>query len=607
MTAAMTAPMRNPASVAPELRDATRACRKALLGVAAASGLINLLMLTGPLFMLQVYDRVLPSRSIPTLVGLGMLALVMFALQGLLDTLRGRILVRIGRSLDEGLSPRLFDAAMRSAVQTGVPGHGLQALRDLDSVRSFVSSIGLASFFDLPWTPFYVAICFLFHPWLGSAVLLGACVLCLLALLTEVTTRAPSREAVTLVTARRLLADAACRNAPLLQALGMRQRMAERWSNENAAYLDRQQRMSDIMANLGSLSRTIRLVMQSSILGLGACLVINQEATGGVILAATILSSRALAPVELAIANWRSFLVARQSWGRLSEVLQLVPCEAVRTALPPPRQTVRLAAVSLTPPGSASVVLHDVSFMLAAGRALGVIGPSGSGKSSLARALVGVWKPARGVIRIDGATLDQWPADVLGRSLGYLPQEVELFAGTVAQNISRFATDDDSASVVLAAQTAGVHEIILRLPDGYETQVGEGGVLLSGGQRQRIALARALYGQPFFLVLDEPSSNLDAAGENALTAAIGAIRARGGIVVVIAHRPHALLAVDDVLVLNEGRVQAFGPRAQVLGQMAPPAATGAVPAQPVNLPAKRPATIAASKGRQALETRKTGS
>jgi ATP-binding cassette, subfamily C, type I secretion system permease/ATPase len=561
--------------MAGELRAAIRAFRGALVGVGIATGLINVLSLAGPLFMLQVYDRVLPSRSVPTLVGLALLVLVLFAFQGLLDLLRGRILLRIGRGLDEKLSPRAFEIVMRSPLQARPAGEGLQSVRDLDSVRSFVSSVGLTAFFDLPWMPLYVAVCFLFHPLMGFAVLFGALGICSLTLLTEALTRGPSLVSVALATSRRKLAEAARRNAALLQALGMRARMTEQWMKANDAYLQSQQTANDMVAGLGSLSRVLRIIMQSAVLGVGAYLVINQEATAGVMLAATILSARALAPVELAIANWKAFVTARQSWRRLSEALIAVPKEQEWIALPPPARNLRLTSITVVPPGMGAAALHDVSFTLVAGNALGVIGPSGSGKTSLARALVGVWKPVRGTIRLDGATLDQWSPDALGRFVGYLPQEVELFEGTVAQNIARFEADAEPGRLIAAATAAGVHDVILRLPQGYKTEVGEGGTLLSGGQRQRIALARALFGDPFLVVLDEPNSNLDALGEQALTKAIGAVRARGGIAVVIAHRPSAVAAVDHILVLNEGRLRAFGARDQILQQVAQPAPAAA--------------------------------
>jgi ATP-binding cassette subfamily C protein len=559
-----------------ELRAAVGAHRHALVGVGITSGLINILALTGPLFMLQVYDRVLPSRSVPTLVGLALLALALFAFQGLLDTMRGRVLVRIGRGLDESLSPRVFDALMQQPLRARSARADVQSIRDLDNVRSFMSSMGLTAFFDLPWVPAYIAVCVLFHPWIGVAVLVGAAIICSLALMTESMARVPSRESVSLGASRMALAESARRNAALLQALGMRKRVAAMWARGNDTYLEKQQQTSDVIVGFGSISRVLRMVVQSGVLGVGAYLVINQQSTAGVILAAAVLSARALAPIELAIANWRPFLAARQSWRRLAELLAAIPVEVEAIGLPSPSRDLRLVAVTLVPPEGNSAVLHDVSFKLEAGSALGIIGPTGSGKSTLARALVGVWTPARGVIRLDGATLDQWNHETLGRCIGYLPQEVDVFEGTVAQNIARFEPETDPQALIAAAKAAGVHEVILRLPQGYKTQVGEGGALLSGGQRQRIALARALYRDPFLVVLDEPNSNLDAPGEQALTKAIRGIRDRGGIVVVIAHRPSAVAAVEHVLVLNEGRVQAFGERDVVLRHVIQnPAAAGA--------------------------------
>ena len=553
-----------------ELRDAVRANRTALVSAAAASGLINILMLTGPLFMLQVYDRVLPSHSIPTLVGISLFALTLYVFQGVLEAARARLLLRIGLALEARLSPRVFSLVMRNAAQND-GAEQLQPLRDLDTIRGFFSSFGLSALFDLPWVPLYVAICSLFHPWLGCAVLIGALALCAVTLLTEGVTRAPTLALTALAARRQQLAESARRNAGIISALGMRGRMAERWSAENSGYLRRQQAITDLSAGFGSASRILRLMLQSAVLALGALLVIGQEASAGVIIAATIITSRALAPIEVAIANWRAFVATRQSWHRLADALAAAPVEPARVPLPAPRQSLRVTALSIMPPGSEAVALHEVGFALSAGTALGIIGPSGSGKSSLARVLAGVWKPARGVIRLDGATPDQWSPDALGRSIGYLPQEVELFAGTVADNIARFEKDADPAHLIAAAKTAGVHEMILRLPNGYETQVGDAGTLLSGGQRQRVALARALYGDPFLVILDEPNSNLDARGEQALTGAIGAVRARGGIAIVIAHRPSAVRAVDHVLILNEGRMQAFGARDKILGNQMQPA------------------------------------
>jgi PrtD family type I secretion system ABC transporter len=552
-----------PAST-PELRDTVKACRPALIGVAIESSLINLLMLTGPLFMLQVYDRVLPSGSVPTLIGLFSLAAVMYAMQGVLDVMRSRILTRLGRLFDERLSPRIFDSIVQATLRNGVNVDTLQAGRDLDTVRFFIASPGLAALFDLPWIPLYVGICFLFHPLMGLAVLIGAAFLCAIAWFAEVAARAPTRELVALASARRRIAEATRRNAALILALGMRGKMAARWAHDNDAYLDMLQYGADLTGSFGSLSRSFRMLLQSAVLGVGAYLVIEQQATPGVMLAATILTIRALAPVEMAIANWKNFIAAQQSWFNLSEILAQSPPASEPVLLPPPERELRCTSVSLTAPSSGNVILHDVSFTLAAGAALGIVGPSGSGKSSLGRTLVGAWKPARGVIRLDGSTLDQWNSDALGRRIGYLPQDVELLAGSVAENIARFDPSPDPEDLIAAATAADVMDLIRMLPDGFDTQVGEGGALLSGGQRQRIALARALYGNPFLVVLDEPNSNLDAQGETALIRAIARVRQRRGIAIVITHRPSVLVAVDSILVLNGGRVQSIGPRDAIL-------------------------------------------
>lgn len=551
-------------SGADELRGAFRGARGALAGLALASGAQNILMLVGPLFMLQVYDRVLPSRSVPTLIGLGLLALVMFCLLGVLDAMRSRILTRIGRAWHEQIGARVYDTILQSALQTGNIANGIQPLRDIETLRSFIAGIALTALFDLPWMPLYVGICFLFHPLIGVAVLIGALLLCVLTLMTELLTRGPTQQLVAVAGSRQAIAETALRNAVVVHALGLRGRMADRWANEGEGFLDAQQKMTDVASGFGSLSRTFRIALQSAMLGLGAYLVIQQEATAGVMLAATILSVRALAPVELAIANWRSFLGARQAWKRLSDLLSAIPLTRNKMQLAPPSALLRVTSLSLVPPGSQAAVLHEATFSVAAGTVLAVIGPSGSGKSSLARALVGAWTPARGTIRLDGASLAQWESDALGRHIGFLPQDVALFPGTVAQNIARFEPNPDPEKLRKAAREAGVHHLILRLPNGYETEVGDGGALLSGGQRQRIGLARALYNDPFLVVLDEPNANLDGEGENALTAAVRRIKARRGIVVVIAHRPSALQNTDYMLVLNEGRVQGFGPTMSLL-------------------------------------------
>ncbi len=566
-----------------ELSAALAACRKAFIGVALFSALLNILYLTGSFYMLEVYDRVLPSRSVPTLVGITLLALVLFGFQGVLDIVRSRLLVRVGSALDGAVSARVHHVLMKLPLK-GAGSQGLQPLRDLDQVRSFLSTVGPAALFDLPWMPLYLAICYLFHPLIGIVATAGGLILVAVALLTEIMTRKPSAEAAFHAGGRNSLAEANRRNTEAVHAMGMAGRLGALWSDCNQNYMAAQQRAADIAAGFGGLSKVLRMALQSGVLGVGAWLVINQQATAGIIIASSILTSRALAPIELAISQWRGFVAARQSWRRLNILLDKIPAEPKRLALPRPEHSLSVEAVSIVPPGTQRVVVQDVAFQLKAGQGLGIIGPSASGKSSLARILVGVWTSVRGGVRIDGAALDQWSSEALGPHIGYLPQDMELFAGTVAENIARFEPRAPAPAIIAAATAAGVHELILGLPEGYETQIGEAGAALSAGQRQRIGLARALYGDPFLVVLDEPNASLDSEGDEALTHAILGVRARGGIVVVIAHRPSALAGVDTLLVMQAGRMAAFGPKETVLKQALRPAPV-AVPA-PVSTPVR---------------------
>jgi ATP-binding cassette, subfamily C, bacterial PrsD len=446
---------------------------------------------------------------------------------------------------------------------SGAREAGLQPLRDLDTVRSFLSGMGPSALFDLPWLPLYLVICFAFHPLIGCTALGGAIVLVLITVLTEAMTGARGKE-VTLLAARRSeLAAASRRNAEAIVAMGMVENLTGRWNAANREYLLRSRRISDTATGLGAIAKVARMTLQSAVLAAGAWLVINQQATAGIIIAGSILSARALAPVDSAIAHWRSFVAARQGWQRLKVLLARMP-EKSPTRLEDPVRRLTVEGLTVVPPGASQVVVKDISFELEAGKGLGIIGPSGSGKSSLARALVGLWPATRGAVRLDGATFDQWSDEVIGRRIGYLPQDVELFAGTIAQNIARFEPEASPQAIIAAATRAGIHELIVNMRDGYDTQIGEQGCVLSAGQAQRVALARALFGDPFLVVLDEPNSNLDHDGDEALAQAIAAVRARGGIVVVVAHRPVALTAVDMVLVMNGGSRQAFGPKDAVL-------------------------------------------
>lgn len=539
---------------------------RAFLGVALLSALVNVLHLSGSVFMMEVYDRVLPSRSVPTLLGLAAILVMLYLFQATFDIVRSRILSRIGASLDEKLGETVFRLVMLRPIRGPKEGDGQQPLRDLEQIRGFLAGGGPAALFDLPWMPLYLTICFAFHFWIGMTALLGAIVLVCLTLLTEVLTRRTSQELVGALQRRSAVTGAGQRNAEVIYAMGMSGRVGRVWAEINSRVLAQQQRVSDVGGGLGALSRTARMLLQSSVLAVGAYLVMGGEVTSGVMIASSILSSRALAPVETAIANWKGFVAARHSRKRLGALLQDDATTAAPLPLPAPNKSLAVESVAVAAPGTRRPLVENLSFSLRAGEGLGIIGPSGSGKSTVARAIVGVWPNQVGKIRLDGATLDRYLPEHLGRHIGYLPQDVELFSGSIAQNIARFDREAASDAVIAAARAADVHEMILRLPQGYDTDVGEAGGTLSGGQRQRIALARALFGDPFLVVLDEPNSNLDNEGDNALAEALLKVRARGGIVVVVAHRPSALASVDKLLVMGAGRQVSFGPKDEMIGK-----------------------------------------
>lgn len=549
-----------------DLRHSLRGFVGAFAGIGVFSGLINALMLTGSLFMLEVYDRVLPSRSIPTLVALSVLTASLFIFQILLEITRSRLLARIGLHLDRNISPRIFELLVQLPLRTKGGGQG-DPIRDLEAVRGFFASSGPSALFDLPWVPLYLLICFAFHPLIGLAALVGALVLVGLTVATELLGRAPLKAASNHGATRQRLGALALRNAEALHAMGMTAQLQARWNEITSNYLEQQRRATDIAGGFGVTGRVLRMMLQSAVLAIGAYLVIQGEATAGIIIASSILTGRALAPVDMCIASWRGFVVARQGWSRLSELLRVLPPETPKLQLPTPSQMLSVETISVTPPGSEKSVVQGVAFAVKAGSALGIIGPSASGKSTLARALVGVWRPSRGYVRLDGAVIEQWPVGSLGAHVGYLPQGVELIEGSIAENISRFEVHAPAEAVIEAARAAGVHDMIVAFPAGYETQIGHQGSALSAGQQQRIALARALYKRPFLVVLDEPNSNLDVEGEQALTDAILAVRARGGIAIVIAHRASALAAVDQVLVMKSGFQQTFGPKETVLAKV----------------------------------------
>lgn len=541
------------------VRDGLQKCRSAFIGVGSFSCILNILMLAGPLFMMQVYDRVLTSGSIPTLVALLLLVTMLYLFYGLFDLIRSRVLIKVGLYLDQQFSQTVFQTVLGQQLRSRTDDQSSAPIRDMDTLRQFLSGPGPLAIFDMPWTPLYLAVIFMFHPILGFIALAGVISLFTLALISEVSSRRLMGEAAGLATQRSDMASSSRRNAEAAQAMGMNGQLGRLWDDLNSAYLDVQGKASSRTSVLAAITRSLRLFMQSAILAAGAWLAIKQEVTPGTIIAGSIVMSRALAPIELAVANWRGFVSARQSAQRLKATLgHFLPVE--KTALAEPTESLAAKSVTVSPPGSSRIAVERVSFELRAGEALGIIGPSASGKSTLARALIGVWPMVIGEVRIDGATLDQWDSAKLGRHIGYLPQTVDLFRGTVAENIARFDPERSAGQVIEAANMAGVHEMILNLPDGYDTEIGESGSVLSIGQRQRIGLARALYGRPFLIVLDEPNSNLDPEGEAALTRAIGTMRTNGSVVIVVAHRPSAISAVSHILVLNGGKQQAFGPR-----------------------------------------------
>lgn len=560
---------RRAGSARSELAEALASCRSAFLAVGLFSGMLNVLMLAGSLYMLEVYDRVLPSRSLPTLVGITILLVILYCGQGLLDFVRARVLVRIGGALDEALGHRVYTSMLRLPLKAGREGDSLQPMRDLDSVRGFLSGMGPTALFDLPWMPIYLVIIFMFHWVLGVTALLGAIVLVVLTLLAERLTRQPVSAATLSGNRRGGLITAGTRNAEVVAAMGMAGGLASRWRDANLEFIADQRKVSDVAGSFGAVSKVLRMLLQSSMLGIGAWLVIEQEATAGVIIAASILSGRALAPVDLAIANWKGFASARQGWQRLTKILAAMPAEAEPMLLPAPAASVVMQNAHIAAPGVQRLLVQDASFAMEAGHGLGIIGPSGSGKSTLVRALVGAWNPVSGRVKLDGADLDQWASQERGRHIGYLPQDVELFAGTVAENISRFEPDADADAIIAAAKAAGAHGLIVSFRQGYDTEIGEHGEALSAGQRQRIALARALYRDPFLVVLDEPNSNLDMDGEQALIRAMLGVRERGGIVIIVAHRPNVLAAVDFVMAMNLGRVHEFGPKDEVFAKIFP--------------------------------------
>ena len=549
-----------------ELRQERRRSRHLFWAVGLFSVFANLLMLTGPIYMLQVYDRVLGSGSVATLIALTSLVAFLYGIMGLLDHARGRIMARAGARFQAGLDRRVFDAVLRMAAQRPDDG-SISGLRDLETVQRLMTSPVMMALFDMPWVPIFLLGITLFHPWLGYLALGGGALLVLLTLANQIFTRIPVAQANQARAGADALASHIRTEAEMVQAMGMRDAAFERWQQARDAVLTRHLHAADLGGSFGSATKTLRLFLQSAMLGLGAFLVIRGEVSPGAMIAASILLGRALAPIEQAIGSWALVQRAVRGWSDLALLLSEIPPEAPRTALPVPRARLDVQGLTVIPPGETQPVLRMLGFAVAPGQAVGVIGPSGAGKSTLARALTGAWAPASGKIRLDGAALDQYEPATLGQHIGYLPQRVQLFDGTIAENIARMSLTPDAAQVVAAARKAAAHEMILKLPDGYDTRVSGTGGRLSGGQIQRIGLARAMYGSPVILVLDEPNSNLDNDGSQALNTAIRAMKSEGKSVLIMAHRPAAIQECDMILMMDAGTRAAFGPKDEVLRQV----------------------------------------
>lgn len=562
-----------------EIAAVLLASRAAFASTALFSCLVNILMLTGPLFMLQVYDRVLTSGSVPTLVALTGIVIALYAYYGFLEYLRARILVRIGRRVEERLRDRVFDSMAEHALRR-TQGIGGQPINDLATIRQFLSGQGPFAFLDMPWVPIYLLVIFLMHWLLGVAAVFAAIAIFILAVWSEKATRGPLAEANAAMVKSSIMTDESRRNSEALHSLGMRGAIRKKWSDVQQLALDHQTVANDVGGSLSAASRVLRLMVQSGILALGAYLALQHEISAGAMIAASIIMGRALAPVEQAVASWQQFLGFRKAIERLGIILASVPAVANRMKLPAPSGKLEVENLTVQMPGTEKPVLHGITFTVEPGKGIGVIGPTGAGKSTLARALVGVMPITRGTVRLDGATHDQRDIDEAGKLIGYLPQDIQLFDGTAAQNIARFDVTADPAKIVQAAQLANVHDLIMRLPKGYDTPLGENGARLSAGQRQRVALARCLFGDPVLFVLDEPNSNLDAEGEAALDRAIRVSMERGASVVVIAHRPSALASIQQILVLSEGRTVALGPRDEILKKVLNRPAAGDARAAP---------------------------
>ena len=550
-----------------ELRAAREDQRGLLWAVALFSVFANALQLTGSLYMLQVYDRVLGSRSVATLVALSVLVTFLFLALGILDNVRARVMARIGAKMQDRLDRRVFSAAMRRLTLQPNEPTAIAAQRDLEAIQRLWASPVLLALFDLPFMPLFFIAIYIFHPYLFLLSLVGGIILVIVTILNQRLTLAPLTRTNNLTLGAERMSDLIKGESETVQALGMTTATFDRWQKARGAALAASIKAGDLAGSFGGISKTFRVFLQSAMLGLGAYLVLQGELSSGAMIAGSILMGRALSPIEQVIGQWAIITRAQEANRRLSDLLTKMPEEPPRTALPHPKAILEAQNLTVIPPGEQQAVLRAINFRLEPGQALGVIGPSGAGKSTLARALIGVWKPAGGKVRLDGATLDQYDPDILGSYIGYLPQRITLFDGTIAENIARLQDHADAAKIVDAAKRAAAHEMIIKLPEGYDTRISQIGGRLSGGQIQRIGLARALYNNPVILVLDEPNSNLDNDGTVALNTAIRTTKEAGGAVLIMAHRPAAIQECELLLVLEDGMRRAFGPRDAVLREM----------------------------------------
>ena len=576
------------------LQAALKVCKSSFLSVGFFSLFVNALMLVPTFYMIQISGRVVPTGSTPTLIMLTLILTVLMITLGSLEWVRSRIMVRISNRLDVLLSRDVYRASFKKALNTGGMDASAQSLNDLTSLRQFLTGNGLFAFFDAPWLPIYTAVMFLFHPWFGWMTVACAIVLVILAVLNQRYTGKALSEANKQSVTANLQTTKTLRNAEVIESMGMLGTLMARWAKHQRRVLVLQSDASDKGGVISSISRTFRMWAQSMMLAMGAYLVIIHEVNPGLLMAGSLLLGRALAPIDQMIGSWKGFVAARVQYARLNETMEQLKDEPERMALPNPEGHIQVENLVVSPPGAKSAVIRNISFVAPAGNIVGIVGPSGAGKSTLARALLGIWAPKNGVVRLDGADISSWDKERLGPHLGYLPQDIELFEGTISDNIARFGKVDPE-KVVLAARMAGVHELILQQPDGYDTVIGSDGINLSGGQRQRVGLARALYGSPRLIVLDEPNSNLDEVGERALSVALQKVKETGATVFIISHRPSILSRLDRVMVLSDGTISMYGAREQVIAELAQQqakaaqiqaqkkaasAGTGVAPAQP---------------------------